>query len=272
METVGVTINSLIAAYGLKIVAAIVIFFVGKWLARKLADMLGKIMRRTGTDETLVKFAVNLTYIGLFAFVVLATINQLGVQTTSFIAVLGAAGLAVGLALQGSLSNFAAGVMLIMFRPFKVGDYVEAGGTAGTVEGIMIFSTKMKTPDNKEIHIPNGAIMGGTITNYSAKDTRRVDMVFGCGYGDDIKKVKALLEEIVSGDERVLKDPALTVAVSELADSSVNFIVRPWVNASDYWAVLWDLTETVKVRFDEEGISIPYPQQDVYMHEVKAAA
>ena len=272
METVGVTIQGLIAAYGLKILAAIVIFFVGKRLARILADVLGKVMRRAGTDETLVKFVVNLSFMGLFAFVVLAALNQLGVQTTAFIAVLGAAGLAIGLALQGSLSNFAAGVMLILFRPFKVGDYIEAAGTAGTVEGIMIFSTKMKTPDNKEIHVPNGAIMGGTITNYSAKDTRRVDLVFGCSYNDDISKVKGLLEEIVSADERVLKDPAPTIAVSELAESSVNFIVRPWVNAADYWGLYWDFTETVKIRFDQEGISIPYPQQDIYMHKVKSAA
>jgi small conductance mechanosensitive channel len=201
-------------------------------------------------------------------FVIVAAIGTLGVQTTSFVAVLGAAGLAVGFALQGSLSNFAAGVMLIVFRPFKAGDYVEAGGTAGSVQEVSIFTTVMKTPDNKKVIIPNSQITGGSITNYSAMETRRVDMVFGIGYGDNIKQAKDTLEQILAADERILKDPAPTIAVSELADSSVNFVVRPWVKTADYWAVYFDLTEKVKLTFDEKGISIPFPQQDVHMHQV----
>jgi small conductance mechanosensitive channel len=192
------------------------------------------------------------------------------VETTSFIAILGAAGLAVGFALQGSLSNFAAGVMLIIFRPFKSGDFIEAGGTIGVVEAIQIFNTVLRTPDNKMVIVPNSNITGGNITNYSAKEDRRIDMVFGIGYDDDLKKAKEILERLISEDSRILKDPAPTVAVSELADSSVNFVVRPWVKTSDYWAVYWDFTEKVKLTFDAEGISIPYPQQDVHMHQVAA--
>ena len=182
--------------------------------------------------------------------------------------IIAAAGLAVGFALQGTLGNFAAGVMLIVFRPFKIGDFIEAGGVTGTVEEIQIFCTIIKTGDNKKVIVPNSDIGGGTITNYSAKPTRRVDMVFGIGYEDDIKKAKQVLERILKADERILKDPAPVIAVSELADSSVNFVVRPWVKSSDYWGVFWDTHETVKVEFDKEGISIPFPQQDVHMHQV----
>ena len=200
--------------------------------------------------------------------VIIASLNQLGVDTTSLIALIGAAGLAVGLALQGTLQNFAAGVMLIIFRPFKTGDFVEAGGCAGIVENVSIFNTVMRTGDNKEVTIPNGAIYGGTITNYSAKPTRRVDLVFGIGYDDDIKKAKAILEQLMNDDERILSDPAPLVAVGELADSSVNFNVRPWVNSADYWGVYFDLTENVKLAFDAAGISIPYPQMDVHSQKV----
>lgn len=210
-------------------------------------------------------------YAALLAFVVLAALAQLGIQTTSFIAIIGAAGLAVGLALQGSLSNFAAGVMLIIFRPFKVGDFIEAAGVSGSVEEIMIFSTKLKSPDNKQLYVPNGSIISGTITNYSAKDQRRVDLVFGCGYGDDIKKAKALLEAIVKENPLVLDDPAPTIGVLELGDSSVNFAVRPWVATPDYWDVYFQITEEVKQRFDEAGISIPFPQRDVHLIQNKAA-
>ncbi len=203
--------QALVTAYGLKIIAAIVIFVIGKWLARVLSRSVGKAMNRAKADQVLVKFVVNLAYAALLAFVVLAALAQLGIQTTSFIAIIGAAGLAIGLALQGSLSNFAAGVMLIIFRPFKVGDYIEAAGTAGSVEEIMIFSTKLKSPDNKQLYIPNGSIIAGTIVNYSAKEQRRVDLVFGCGYGDDIKKAKALLEAIVKENPLVLDEPAPTI-------------------------------------------------------------
>ncbi len=271
IASIGDKAYELVSLYGLRVIGALVIFVVGKRLARFAASLTRRAMERAGTDATLIAFLSNLAYFALFAFVIIAALAQLGVQTTSFIAVLGAAGLAVGLALQGSLSNFAAGVMLILFRPFKVGDYIEGGGAAGTVEEIQIFNTRLTSPDNKSLFIPNGSIIGGNIVNYSAKDTRRVDLVFGCGYEDDVKRVKTLLEEIVTADERILGDPAPTIAVLELADSSVNFAVRPWVKRSDYWGVYFDLQETVKTRFDAEGISIPYPQRDVHMHAVEAA-
>jgi small conductance mechanosensitive channel len=201
----------------------------------------------------------------LLLFVVIAALSQLGIDTTSLVALLGAAGLAIGLSLQSSLANFAAGVMLIVFRPFTKGDFVEVAGTSGSVDNISIFTTTLTTPDNKEVIVPNGSVIGNNIVNYSARPTRRVDMVFGIGYGDDIKKAKELLEQIVAADTRVLAEPAPVVALGELADSSVNFLVRPWVNAEDYWSVLWDTTETVKLKFDEAGISIPYPQMDVHL-------
>jgi small conductance mechanosensitive channel len=260
-------VKGLLAAYGLKVIAAIAIFVIGKWLSGVLSRTVGKAMDRAGTDEILVKFVRNIVYAGLLAFVILAAIAQLGIQTTSFIAVIGAAGLAIGLALQGSLSNFAAGVMLIIFRPFKVGDFIEAAGTSGVVEEIMIFSTKMKSPDNKQLYVPNG----GIISNYSAKDQRRVDLVFGCGYGDDIKKAKALLEEIVTGNPLVVADPAPTIGVLELGDNSVNFAVRPWVKTADYWDAYFQITEAVKVRFDAAGLSIPFPQRDVHLVKDEAA-
>ena len=256
------------AEFGLKLVTALVIFIIGRWVARRLAGLVEKGMTKAGTDSTLTGFFRNIIYIGLLTFVILAAIAQLGVQTTSFIAVLGAAGFAVGLALQGSLANFAAGVLIIIFRPFKSGDFVEAGGVAGVVENIQIFTTTMRTGDNKTIIIPNGQITSGTIVNYSTKDTRRVDMVIGVGYGDDLDKVRRVLEEILKEDERVLEDPAPTIGVLELADSSVNFAVRPWVKSADYWPVYFALHEKVKKRFDKEGISIPFPQQDVHIHQV----
>ena len=256
--------------YGLRVVGAILIFLFGRWIARGLTNLLKRVLTAREVEGTLVSFASHLTYAALVTVVVIASLNQLGVQTTSFVAIIGAAGLAIGLALQGSLSNFAAGVLIIMFRPFKVGDLVDAGGVFGVVEELDIFTTQLRTPDNKTIIVPNGQVTGGSLINYSAKETRRVDLVFGCGYDDDVKRVKALLEEIVAADERILDDPAPTVAVLELADSSVNFAVRPWVKAADYWGVYFDLQETVKTRFDAEGISIPYPQQDVHMHSVAA--
>ncbi len=256
--------------YGLQLVGAIAIFLIGKWLAKFLTKVTKKFMTKAKIDETLVSFAGNITYALLMAFVVLATLGQLGVETTSIAAIFAAAGLAVGFALQGSLSNLAAGVMIIAFRPFKLGDYVEAGGTSGVVNDISIFTTTLKTPDNKTVIIPNNSVTSNSVTNYSAEKQRRVDLTFGIGYGDDIKKAKDTLAAIVAADKRVLKDPAPTIAVAELADSSVNFVVRPWVKTEDYWAVYFDLTEQVKLTFDKQGISIPFPQQDVYMHDVVA--
>jgi small conductance mechanosensitive channel len=256
--------------YGLKIVAAIAIFIIGRMVIGLLIRMVRRLLKRSNADETLVKFLLSLTRIALLTFLFIMVLGALGVQTASFIAIIGAAGLAIGFALQGSLSNFASGVMLIIFRPFKAGDYVEAGGTAGVVELIAIFNTTMMTPDNKKVIIPNSKITGDTITNYSANDTRRVDMVFGIGYGDDIKKAKDTLMQIATSDSRVLKDPAPVVAVLELADSSVNFVVRPWVKTADYWNVYFDLTEKVKLTFDQQGISIPFPQTDVHLHQVSS--
>jgi small conductance mechanosensitive channel len=271
MDTVIKTAQESVVTYGLSVIAAIAIFLVGKWLARILANTLTHMMKRAGTDDTLVSFVANIAHVAMMVFVVIAAMSELGVETTSFAAVLAAAGLAIGLALQGSLSNFASGVMLILFKPFKTGDFIEAAGTSGIVEEIQIFSTKLRSGDNKQLFIPNGAIFGGTITNYSTKPTRRVDMLFGCGYDDDLKAAKQLLNDIIAKDGRILAEPAPVIAVSELADSSVNFVVRPWVNAADYWNVYFDTHEQVKLRFDEAGISIPYPHTDVHLHQSEAA-
>lgn len=262
----------LVQNYGLPLVWAIIVFIVGRIVARIITKVVAKMMTKSNIDETLVKFTKTVVYVALMIFVILAALGKLGIETTSFAAILAAAGLAIGLSLQGTLSNFASGFMLILFRPFKVGDFVEAGGVSGVVEEIQIFSTKMRSGDNKEITVPNGQIIGSTITNYSAKETRRVDLVIGVGYNDDLKKVRAVLEDILAKDERVLKDPAPTIGVAELADSSVNFVVRPWVKSGDYWPVLFDTQETVKLRFDAEGISIPYPQQDLHIIKEESAA
>jgi len=255
---------------GINLVTALVIFFVGKWIVGMVVKGLMKAMQKGDLDITLRRFISNLARTLLMLFVIIAAINALGVQTASLIALLGAAGLAVGLALQGSLANFAAGVLIVLFRPYKVGDWIEGGGVSGSVEEVQILTTVLKTGDNKRVIIPNSQIMGTTITNYSANDTRRVDLVVGVSYSDDLDKVRKELQDLVNADERILKDPAVTIAVSELADSSVNFVLRPWVNTADYWAVYFDLTERVKKRFDEVGISIPFPQRDVHVHNVPA--
>ena len=255
---------------GIRVITAIVIFFIGKWVVALVVSGLKKAMQKGDVDTTLRRFVANLVRMVLMLFVIIAAINHLGIQTASLIAVLGAAGLAVGLALQGSLSNFAAGVLIVLFRPYKVGDWIEGAGVSGSVEEVQILTTVLKTGDNKRVIIPNSQIMGSTITNYSANPTRRVDLVVGVSYSDDLDKVRKELEALVAADERILQDPAPTIAVSELADSSVNFVLRPWVNTADYWAVYFDLTERVKKRFDEVGVSIPFPQRDVYIHNVPA--
>ena len=261
--------QDIVATFGLRIVAAVVILVVGRWAARMLTDLTRRAMEKAKIDTMLSRFVGNLVYVALMTFIVLAAINQLGVQTTSFIAVIGAAGLAIGLALQGSLANLAAGVLIIFFRPYKVGDYIEGGGVAGTVEEVQIFTSVLKTPDNKTIIVPNGQIMGGTITNYSARPERRVDLVVGVGYDADLDKTRQVLTDILDNDERVLKEPAPLIGVVELADSSVNFVVRPWVKTADYWSVYFDLNERIKKRFDAEGITIPFPQRDVHIYEHK---
>lgn len=272
MEAILQKIWELTTIYGIKILAAIVIFIVGRWIAKGFKNLTQKVMEKRNIERTLMSFVGNLTYILLLTFFIIAALGQLGIQTASFIAVIGAAGLAIGLALQGSLANFAAGFLMIIFRPFKVGDYIEGAGIAGTVEEMQIFTTQVKTPDNKTIIVPNAKITGDNIVNYSTKGTRRVDMVFGIGYESDIDKARQIMEEIVTNDGRVLKDPPHKIAVVELADSSVNFVVRPWVNLADYWDVWFDMTEKIKKRFDEEGISIPYPQRDVHVYEHKQEA
>ncbi len=250
----------------LSLVLAIAIFVIGRWIANMLAKLINKILIRSKVDDILANFLTGIARSMLILFVIIAALGQLGIDTTSLIALLGAAGIAVGLALKDSLQNFASGVMLILFRPFKAGDFIDAGGVTGIVEGITVFSTTMRTGDNKEVIVPNGGIYGGTITNFSARSTRRVDMVFGIGYDSDLLKAKAILLEMVKADDRVLEEPAPVVAVSELADSSVNFVVRPWVNSGDYWPFYWDMQERVKLRFDEEGISIPFPQMDIHVN------
>jgi small conductance mechanosensitive channel len=269
MEDIVTKIWEMLTIYGLRVAAAIVVLIVGRWIAKGLTNVLDRLMSKKDVDPTIISFVKSLTYVALLVFVVLAALGQLGIQTTSFIAVIGAAGLAIGLALQGSLSNFAAGFLMIIFRPFKVGDYIEGAGVAGTVESIQIFTTQLKTPDNKTVIVPNAKMTGDNITNYTMKGTRRVDMVFGIGYGDDIDKAKNILEDLVAQDDRILDDPPVKIAVVELADSSVNFVVRPWVKSEDYWDVYFDLTENVKKRFDAEGVSIPFPQQDVHVYQHK---
>ncbi|MBU2886887.1 mechanosensitive ion channel [Gilvimarinus agarilyticus] len=258
--------------WGISLVTALLIFIIGKIVVKILVGVIGKLLRRTNLDNILVEFIQAIANALLLIVVIIAALDQLGVDTTSLIALIGAAGLAIGLALQGSLQNFAAGFLLLVFRPFTAGDYIEAGGTAGVVKTIGIFTTTLNSPDNKEIVVPNGAIYSGNITNYSALPTRRVDLVFGIGYGDDIKKAKEIMDSVVKADERVLADPAPQIAVSELADSSVNFVVRPWVNSADYWGVKFDLTENIKLAFDENGISIPFPQMDVHLQKEEDAA
>ncbi len=264
-------IATLIENYALPLIWAIAVFIVGRIVARVVSGLIAKMMTKSKVDETLVKFCKSLTYIALMAFVILAALEKLGVETTSFAAIIAAAGLAIGLSLQGTLSNFAAGIILMLFRPFKVGDFIEAGGTSGVVEEIQIFSTQLKSGDNKEIIVPNGQVISGTITNYSAKETRRIDLVIGVGYDDDLKKVRAILEDVLGKQEAVLPEPEPTIGLLELADSSVNFAVRPWVKTGDYWPTLFALQEQIKLRFDAEGISIPFPQRDVHIINEAAA-
>ena len=261
-------IQTLIIPWAIKIAVALAIFVIGRWIAKWLTGVVRKLMAKSDMDDMLIQFLGNIVYTVLLLVVVMAALDHIGIQTTSLLAVFGAAGLAIGLALKDSLGNFSSGVMLILFRPFKVGDFIEAGGESGVVEEVRMFATILRTGDNREVIIPNSQIYGGTIVNYSANETRRIDLVFGIGYDDDIAKAKQTLESIMQQDERILSYPAPAVAVGELADSSVNFNVRPWVKSTDYWPVRADMLEKVKLAFDANGISIPYPQQDVYMHKV----
>lgn len=266
LEDLSQQIQSLLAIYGLRVVGALAILVIGTLVAKGIRKAVRGIMNRSHVDNTLVSFTSSIVYVGVLAFVVIAALGKLGIQTASFVAVLATAGLAVGLALQGSLSNFAAGFLMVVFKPFKVGDYVEGAGVAGSVEEVGIFTTELKSPDNKKIIVPNAKIMGDNIVNYSAKEMRRIDLVARVSYQDDLDKVKKVLQEILNNDTRVLQDPAPTIAILELADSGVKFAVRPWVKTSDYWDVFFATQESIKKQFDAQGITIPFPQQDVHIH------
>lgn len=266
-ERMAEMVDTYLIPWGINIALALLIFVIGRIVVAIVVGLFGKVMARSKYDDMLVSFIKSIIHALLMLFVIIASLDQLGVDTTSLVAIFGAAGLAIGLSMKDSLQNFAAGVLLLVFRPFKAGDYVEAAGTAGSVKHIGIFTTVFTTPDNKMVIVPNGAIYSDNITNYSAMDTRRVDMVVGISYDSDLRKAKKILIEMLEADERVLKDPAPQVAVSELADSSVNFVVRPWAKTSDYWGLKFDFTEAVKLRFDQEGIGIPFPQMDVHLHK-----
>ena len=255
----------MLLTYGVKIVLAIVIYIIGKWLVKIVSNMLEKTMNARGVDPTIGKFTKNITYYVLLVVVIISALGQLGIQTASFVAIVGAAGLAIGFALQGSLANFASGVLLILFRPFKVGDFIEAGGATGVVNEISIFSTIIKTGDNKTIIVSNSAIMGGNIINYSTENERRVDITVGVSYDADLASVKSELQAIADEESRIIRDKGITIAVAEFADSSVNFVFRVWVKTEEYWPVFFDLNEKIKIRFDEKSIGIPYPQMDVHV-------
>jgi len=265
-------ITQISADFGLRILYAVLIIFVGRWVVKLLLKIIKTALEKTSIEETVRIFLANLLNTLLMVIIFIAAINQLGIETTSIIAMLGAAGLAIGLSLSGSLANFAAGILVVIYKPYKVGDYIEAGSALkGTVLDIQIFSTILKTPDNKIVIIPNGTIMKDSIVNHSDQATRRVDIIASCGYEDDIDKVKEILRDILNQEDRILAEPEPKIAVYELADNSINFIVRPWVNSSDVWNVKYSILEQIKKRFDEEGISIPYPQRDVhiYNHDIK---
>ncbi len=262
------TLTDLVTTWGIRVIGALAVLIVGRMIAGSIRGTVRKLLTRGSVDATLVPFISNLVYYLVMAFVIIAVLGLFGIPTASVIAVLGAAGLAVGLALQGTLGNFAAGVMLLLFRPFRVGDFVDVGGTAGSVQEISIFNTVLNTPDNVRITVPNGVIFGQTIKNFSTNDTRRVDMVMGIGYGDDIALAMEIINKAVAADDRILKDPAPVVAVSELADSSVNLVVRPWCRKEDYWAVRWELTRRLKEDLEAGGCNIPFPQRDVHLYQV----
>lgn len=257
--------QDLIVSYLIKFIVALLILFVGKMVANSVAKLLGKGMTRRGVDGAVISFLSAIVKSVIFIAAVLMALSQVGVQTTSFIAILGAAGLAIGLSLQGSLANMASGVLIIMFRPFRAGEYVDAGGVSGTVQEVNIFQTLLKTPDNKVVFVPNAQITGQPITNYSRESTRRIDLLIGVSYDADLHKTKEVLEGVLKAESRLLKEPAWNIQVHALNNSSVDFIVRPWVNSADYWAVYWDLMREIKIALDKNDIGIPYPQMDVHL-------
>ena len=253
--------------WGIKIIAAIAIFIIGRFIAKLIVNVLKKVMVKAKLDETLTNFLGSIVQSILTVVIVIAALEQLGVDTTSVLAIFAAAGLAVGLAFKDSLSNFASGIMLILFKPFQLGDFIEAAGVSGTIESINIFNTVMKTGDNREITVPNSQIYGGIITNFSARDTRRIDLVIGIGYDDNIGTAKTLIQDILEQDSRILPEPESVIMVLELGESSIDIAVRPWVKSGDYWATRASLLQTIKEKFDAEGLSIPYPQRDLHLHQ-----
>jgi small conductance mechanosensitive channel len=265
MSTVSNQIISFVTTYGIQILGAIIILILGRIGAGIGRRIVTKMLTKAKAEPPIIQFVGSLTYFLILTFAVLAALAKFGIQTASFVAILGAAGFAIGFALQGSLANFAAGVLLLVLRPFRAGDYIDGAGVAGTVKGIQLFTTVLATPDNVKIMVPNGKLFGDVIKNVSAYDTRRVDLVIGIGYGSDIQKALEVILELIKADTRILADPAPQVAVSELADSSVNFVVRPWVKKEDYWGVKFDLTRAIKEAFDKNGIEIPFPQHTVHM-------
>lgn len=265
METFMDTLVVFATTYGLKIIGALLILILGRFVAGLVRKAVRRVLTKAGTDPALVSFFGSLAFALVIVFAVVASLAKFGVQTTSFVAVLGAVGFAVGFALQGSLSNFASGVMLLVFKPFTVGDLIEAAGVTGIVRNIGLFNTELSTLDNVKVIVPNGKAYGDVIKNISGYDTRRVDMVFGIGYGSSIAKAYEIIQALIEADTRILKDPAPQIAVSALADSSVNFVVRPWCKAEDYWNIKFDLIRNVKERFDEAGIEIPFPQRTVHL-------
>lgn len=267
ISKLGGTLIEMLSTWGLNVLGAVAVLIVGRWVATRMRRLTRKALEKAAIDESLIPFLSSVTYYVVMAVVLIAVLNLFGIETTSLIAVLGAAGLAIGLALQGTLSNVSAGVMLLVFRPFRLGDFVDVAGTAGTVAEIGLFTTILNTGDNVRIIVPNQAIYGETIRNFSANPTRRNDLSIGVSYNDDLGKVKSTIEAVLAADERVLKDPAAVVAVGELADSSVNFVVRPWCLREDYWALRWDLTRKIKEDLEAAGCSIPYPQHDVHVHK-----
>ncbi|GAB2642250.1 small-conductance mechanosensitive channel MscS [Vibrio panuliri] len=262
--------SDLLIQYGVNIISAVLILFIGNIIAKAVANSVAKMLDKKKMDKAVVEFLHGIVRYTLFVIVLIAALSRIGVQTASVVAVIGAAGLAIGLALQGSLSNFAAGVLIVGFRPFKSGDYVEVGGVAGSVEAIQIFQTVLKTPDNKMVVVPNSGVIGSPITNYSRHDTRRVDLTIGVSYSSDLKLTKKVIQEALEKDERILKDHDITIGVVALADSSVNFVVRPWCKTADYWDVYFDSNQAIKEALDANGIEIPFPQMDVHLNKVEA--
>lgn len=263
---------ALVSNWGIQVIGAIVLLIIGRWVAGKVGRSVRRSLEKAKVDSVLVPFFSGLANYTVLAVVIIAVLSLFGIQTTSLVAVLATAGLAIGLALQGTLSNFAAGVMLLMFRPFKIGDYVEVGGSAGSVAEVGLFSSVLNTPDNVQITVPNSAIFGQTIKNYSANEIRRIDLVVGVSYGDDLGRAMQILSDVIAKESRVLAEPAPTVAVAELGDSSVNLVVRPWVKGTDYWPTRFDLVRNIKEQLEAGGCSIPFPQRDVHVIEVPASS